>query len=85
MDEKIKKYLNEMTSIQCPICKRSAEINKYEIVERCKLKCPYEKKCVFDVCSDENKNLEFIAEQLMSYDPNMNIGPEETFDIGFGL
>ena len=85
LDEKIKKYLNEMTYIQCPICKRSAEINKYEIVERCKLKCPYEKKCVFDVCSDENKNLEFIAEQLMSYDPNMNIGPEEKFDIGFGL
>ena len=74
-----------MAFIRCPICKRSAEIDKYETVERCKLKCPFEKKCVFDVCSDENKNLEFIAEQLMSYDLNTNMGPEKKFDLGYGL
>ena len=84
LNDDIQKYLNEMSFILCPICKRSAEIDRFEIVDRCKLQCPYKSKCVFDVCSDENKNLEFIVEQLLSYDLNTNMSPEMKFDFGFG-
>ena len=84
LNEDIPKYLKEMPSIRRPICKRSAEIDRFEIVERCKLKCPYKSKCEFDVCSDENKNLEFIVDQLLSYDLSTNMAPEMKYDFGFG-
>ena len=49
LNEDKPKYLKEMSSIRRPICKRSAEIDRFEIVERYKLKCPYKSKCEFDI------------------------------------
>ena len=81
---KIKNLLNEMKSIRCPICKRSALIEKFEIIDRCKYRCPYEEKCEFTINKYDDKELnEFLIEQLMSYDLDNNIDAHGKFDLGF--
>ena len=84
LNEEIKKYLNEMSFIRCPQCKRSARIENFEIVESCKLKCPYESRCVSDMSSDEETNLNYIIEQLLSYDFGTHMRHEMNFSLGFG-
>ena len=79
------KLLNEMQAIRCPICKRCAIIEQFEIVDNrcCKLKCPFETKCIFEVNYD-NDNYEFILEQLVGYDLYSGMDVNEKFKLGFG-
>ena len=79
----IKKYLNEMKYIRCPVCKRTARINQFERMESFKIKCPYEEKCIFEINNNENDVMEFIAEQLLSYDLYTNMNAKKKFDFGF--
>ena len=43
------KYLKEMKSLTCPKCQRRVLIEQFEIIDRCKLKCPFEEKCIFEI------------------------------------
>ena len=58
-----------MKSIRCPICKRCAHIDQYEVVGNRydKLRCPFKSKCEFEINYD-NDNYEFILDQLITYD-----------------
>ena len=60
-----KKYINAKAFTRCPIYKRIAEINSFEIVERCKLKCLYKKMSAL-VCSEENKNFPIFGSKNAS-------------------
>ena len=64
--------LDEMKTIRCPICKRCARIEQYDIIDynhykQKKLKCPFQNGCEFEI-NYENDNYEFILEQLLAYD-----------------
>ena len=67
--EVIINLLNEMKTIRCPICKRCARIEQYDIIDynQKKLKCPFQNGCEFEINYD-NDNYEFILEQLLAYD-----------------
>ena len=80
----INKYLKNLKNIRCPICKRSAPIQKYEIEiedeNKKKLVCPFESKCIFEI----NDNLDFLVEQLLCNDLNKNMSDKNKFKYGFG-
>lgn len=67
--EVIINLLDEMKTIRCPICKRCARIEQYDIIDynQKKLKCPFQNGCEFEINYD-NDNYEFILEQLLAYD-----------------
>ena len=77
------KYLKEMKCLTCPKCKRRALIEQFEKIDRCKLKCPFEEKCIFEIWNNDDSELKFIVEQLLSYDLYKNTYAKEKFDFGF--
>ena len=80
LKENIKKSLKEMKSILCPMCKRRAKIEQFDIID--KLKCPYETNCVFDINKDISTS--FYVSQLLSYDNYTNMDFKQKFNYGFG-
>ena len=65
-------------------CERWAKIEQFEIVNKaqCQLRCPYQKKCIFEFNNDENKYA-YIVDQLIYYNPYDEKGGFIRFDYGF--
>jgi len=76
--------LKEMNSIRCPICKRCAHIDQYEVVGNRynKLRCPFKSKCEFEINYD-NDNYEFILDQLITYDLITEKDVNKKFGLNF--
>lgn len=76
--------LKEMKSIRCPICKRCAHIDKYEVVgnRNNKLRCPFKSKCEFEINYD-NDNYDFILDQLITYDLITEKDVNKKFGLNF--
>ena len=84
LKDNIKNLLKEMKSIKCPICKRSARIDKFDEENENKLKCPFETECIFEIENDNyNDNFDFIASQLFIKDLNKKKNKKNKFDYGF--
>ena len=84
LKDNIKNLLKEMKSIKCPICKRSARIDKFDAENENKLKCPFETECVFEIENDNcNDNFDFIASQLFIKDFDRKKNKKNKFDYGF--
>ena len=75
--------LENMKSIRCPKCKRSAHIDQYEVIggRNNKLRCPFSSKCEFEINYD-NDNYDFILEQLLTYDLFLEKDVNKKFDLG---
>ena len=74
----IKNSLKEIKSIRCPKCKRKARIEKFDVIDRNKLKCPFEDACIFEIKNEENNydEFSFLAEFLLD-------NKKKLFDFGF--
>ena len=84
LKDTIKKLLKEMKSIGCPICKRSAKIERFVVEDNNKLKCPFEKPYTFEIKKDNDNNyeLEFLVEQLFNYKKKyFNFGLDSKINI----
>ena len=75
--------LENMKSIRCPKCKRSAHIDQYEVIggRNNKLRCPFSSKCEFEI-NYNNDNYDFILEQLLTYDLFLEKDVNKKFDLG---
>ena len=75
--------LENMKSIRCPKCKRSAHIDQYEVIggRNNKLRCPFSSKCEFEINYD-NDNYDFILEQLLTYDLFLEKDVNKKFALG---